>query len=96
MPAQTQNIQDYLKNFDNMYEAAMVIAKRARQINEDLFQKKRDREILEELEGGYEEDLLGNEEIEEETETAPEVEENPIVTARIEFVKKKIHYHYGK
>jgi len=43
MPAATQDLEKYLSLSENLYEAAIVIAKRARQINEELYQKKRGR-----------------------------------------------------
>ena len=53
MPAKTQDIGKILELSENLYEAVMVIARRARQINEEYYQKKRDHQILEELEGGF-------------------------------------------
>ncbi len=94
MPANTQNIQKILNTTDNLYEAVMVVAKRARQINEELYQKKRDRQILEELEGGYEEDLLQLEQNELEPAESPIEDENPVVVALEEFYNDKLEYHY--
>ncbi|RMF54451.1 MAG: DNA-directed RNA polymerase subunit omega [Calditrichaeota bacterium] len=94
MPAKTQDIKEILNRTDNLYEAAMVIAKRARQINEELYQKKRDRQILEELEGGYEEDLLQMEHEEKEPEEQYLEDENPVVMAIEEFYQDKLSFHY--
>ena len=44
MPAETKNTSKFLENSENLYEVVMVIAKRARQINEDQFQRMRDRQ----------------------------------------------------
>jgi DNA-directed RNA polymerase subunit K/omega len=72
----------------------MVISNRARQINEDQFQRKRDRQILYELDGELEEELLHSDEEKTENEVPVEVEENPIVIAQREFLEKKFNYHY--
>ncbi len=94
MPAETQDLNKFLENTENLYEAAMVIAKRSRQINEELFQKKRDRQILEELEGEFEEEFLHTEEEKIEVEEPVEAEENPMVTAQREFLTLKLDFHY--
>jgi DNA-directed RNA polymerase subunit K/omega len=94
MPAETQNLKKYLDESENLYEAIMVIANRARQINEEQFQRKRDRQILYELDGEIEEELLHADEEKLEAETPAEAEENPIVTAQREFLEKKFSYYY--
>ena len=95
MPASTQDLKKFLDIAQNLYEAVMVISKRARQINEELYQKKRDRQILEELEGGFETDFLQLEQEEVEVEKAEiEEEENPVVTAQREFLDGKLEFHY--
>ena len=95
MPASTQNLKKFLEQAENLFEAAMIIAKRARQINEELFQKKRDQQILEELSGNYEGDYLQVDQEEMEAETTQfEEEENPVVTAQREFLNGKLEYHY--
>ena len=96
MPATTQDLDKYLKIASSLYEAVMVISKRARQINEELFQKKRDKQILEELDGGgFETEFLqlDQEEIEREP-IEEEPEENPVVTAQREFLDGKLEFHY--
>ena len=60
MPAKTLDLSSILNISENLYEAAIIIAKRSRQINEELYQKKRDRQILEELDGDFDEDFLSN------------------------------------
>ena len=94
MPAETQNLKKYLDESENLYEAIMVIANRARQLNEEQFQRKRDRQILYELDGEIEEELLHADEENLETETPADTEENPIVTAQREFLEKKFSYFY--
>ncbi len=95
MPASTQNLKKFLEQSENLFEATMIIAKRARQINEELFQKKRDQQILEELSGSFDGDYLQVDQEELDTE-APQVEEeeNPVVTAQREFLQGKLAYHY--
>ncbi|RMH74995.1 MAG: hypothetical protein D6681_22575 [Calditrichaeota bacterium] len=94
MPAKTQDLDKILSLSESLYEAVMIISKRARQINEEIYQKKRDRQILEELEGGMEEDFLAPEP--EEVPVAQEFdeEESPIVYAQEEFLNNKLDYYY--
>ncbi len=94
MPAKTLHLSNILDISENLYEAAIIIAKRSRQINEELYQKKRDRQILEELEGGFDEDFLPGEPEEAETPEEIESEENPLVHAYDEFINKEIDFHY--
>jgi DNA-directed RNA polymerase subunit K/omega len=94
MPAKTQNIADFLDSSENLYESAMVIAKRSRQINEELFQRMRDRQILEELEGDVEEEFLHQEEEKVERDEVVEDIENPVVTALGEFKHDQLEFHY--
>lgn len=94
MPAKTQDINKLLYISDNLYEAVMVMAKRARQINEEFYQKKRDHQILEELEGGFEEEFLHVEPDEIEIREPAENEENPITHAQGEFLERRLNYHY--
>jgi DNA-directed RNA polymerase subunit K/omega len=94
MPAETQDTSKYLKSAENLYEAVMVVAKRARQLNEEQYQRMRDRQILEELDGEFEEEFLNLEEEKNEIEEPVEPEENPVITAQKEFLVGKIDYHY--
>jgi len=95
MPAKTQDFEKYLERAENLYEAVMVISRRARQINEELYQKKRDKQILEELEGEFVEEFLNPEDEKTEMEEAPvEIEENPVVTAQKEFLSDKLEFNY--
>ncbi len=94
MPAETQDTEKYLINSENLYEVVMVMAKRARQINEEQYQRMRDRQILEELDGEFEEEFLNLDEEKNEVEEPVQTEENPVVTAQNEFLHGKIDYHY--
>jgi hypothetical protein len=94
MPAKTLDLGNILNISENLYEAAMIIAKRSRQINEEFYQKKRDRQILEELEGDFDEDFLPGEPEEIEPQEETEKEENPIVHAYTEFTGEGIDFHY--
>jgi len=94
MPAATQDLEKYLSLSENLYEAAIVIAKRARQINEELYQKKRDRQILDELEGELEEELFHADDEKLKGEELVEDEENPVVTAQREFLDGKLTFYY--
>ena len=94
MPAKTLDLSNILDNSENLYEAAIIIARRSRQINEELYQKKRDRQILEELEGDFDEDFLPGEPEEIEPQEEGEKEENPIVQAYGEFQSGEIDFHY--
>lgn len=94
MPAKTLDLSNILNISENLYEAAMIIAKRSRQINEELYQKKRDRQILEELEGDFDEDFLPGESEEIEPQEETEKDENPVVHAHNEFLTDEIDFHY--
>jgi DNA-directed RNA polymerase subunit K/omega len=94
MPAKTQDINKLLDMSDNLYEAVMVMAKRARQINEEFYQKKRDHQILEELEGGFEEEFLHTEPDEIEIREPAENEDNPVTHSQDEFLEGRLNFHY--
>ncbi|GAB4336566.1 MAG: hypothetical protein Kow0037_17980 [Calditrichia bacterium] len=95
MPCKTQDIKKYLEFCDNMYEPVIIVAKRARQINEEQFQKKRDKQILEELDGAeVDEALIHTEDMQPEFEEPYEPEENPIVVAQREFLEGKVKFRY--
>lgn len=94
MPAKTLDLRNMLTISENLYEAAIIIAKRSRQINEELYQKKRDRQILEELEGGFDEDFMPGEPEEIEPLEETEKENNPIVQAHEEFLEGELEFHY--
>lgn len=95
MPARTQDISGLLDIAQNLYEAVMVISRRARQINNEMYQRKRDRQIMEELDGGFEEEFMHAADPEEvETEATVVDEENPITHAQREFKDGKLDYYY--
>lgn len=94
MPAKTQDIRQILNISDNLYEAVLAIARRARQINEEMYQKKRDRQILEELEGGYEDEFLMSDADDRDVKEAAEDEDNPITVAEGEYLSESLEYHY--
>ncbi len=94
MPAETQDTDKFRQGSENLYEAVMIISKRARQINEDQYQRMRDRQILEELDGEFEEEFLNLEEDKNETEEPIEFEENPVITAQKEFLNGEILFQY--
>ena len=94
MPAETLDTEKFLTESDNLYEVVMVVAKRARQINEEQFQRMRDRQILEELDGEFEEDFMQAEEENAEVEEPVESEENPVITAQREYSDNKIEIRY--
>jgi DNA-directed RNA polymerase subunit K/omega len=94
MPAETQSLDKFMGNSENLYEAVMIVAKRARQINEEQYQRMRDKQILEELDGEFEEEFLNLEEEKNEAAEPVEPEENPVVSAQKEFLHGKIRHHY--
>ena len=94
MPAKTIDFAKIMELSENLYEAVVIMGKRARQINEDLYQKKRDRLILEELEGGFEEEFMQSEQLEINEEETPEKESNPIINAQDEFFNQQLEFHY--
>ncbi len=96
MSASTQDLRGVLETADNLYEAAIVIGKRARQINEEHYQKKRDHQILEELEGGFDDEFMQLDQDELDSKVAAETEEDPITIAQREFYEGKLSFHYEK
>lgn len=94
MPAKTIDFTKITELTENLYEAVLVMGKRARQINEELYQKKRDRLILEELEGGFEEEMLHSESLEAAESDESEIDINPIVKAQEDFFNGKLEFHY--
>ncbi|MGH1365206.1 MAG: DNA-directed RNA polymerase subunit omega [Calditrichia bacterium] len=94
MPAKTQDIEKLLEITPNLYEAALVIGRRARQINEEMYQKKRDRQILEELEGGFDEDFLQVDSDEADMHDSHLEEENPIIHAERNFFEQQLKFEF--
>lgn len=76
---------------DNIYEACLVIAKRARQINSGRISERKEKEILEE--SGYDQDLdIYDREFMEGIEHEREI--NPTVIAQEQLLDGKIKYKY--
>ena len=94
MPAKTQDFKQLLENSKNVYEAVLMISRRARQINEEMYQKKRDRQILEELEGNFDEDILQSEIDEVDQHDNQAEEDNPVVFALEDFMRSKLDKRY--
>lgn len=94
MPAETQDTDKFLETSENLYEVVMIVSKRARQINEDQYQRMRDRQILEELDGEFEEEFLNLEDEKNETDEPVEPEENPVIGAQREYLKGEISHRY--
>lgn len=94
MPAQTQDINNLLNISDSLYDVVMVIARRSRQINEEFYQKKRDRQILEELEGGFDEEYLQMDSEENDNSSNNDDYENPINYALVEFKDLQLDYEF--
>ena len=90
MPAKTQDIRQVLNIAENLYEAVLMMARRARQLNDEMYQKKRDRQILEELEGGFEDDFSAMDPDDRDMKNAAEDEENPVTFALTEFLDRRL------
>ncbi len=90
MPAKTQDIRVVLDIADNLYEAVLMMARRARQLNDEMYQKKRDRQILEELEGGFEDDFVAMDPDDRDIKNAAEDEDNPVTHALTEFLDRRL------
>ena len=55
MAIQTLDLREFDKVSDNVYEACLIISRRARSINADRISKRKEKEILEE--SGFEQDF---------------------------------------
>ena len=76
---------------DNVYEACLVIAKRAREINSGRISERKEKEILEE--SGYDQELdIYDREFMEGIEHEREI--NPTVIAQEQLLDGKIKYKY--
>ena len=76
---------------DNVYEACLVIAQRAREINAGRIAERKEKEILEE--SGYDQELdIYDREFMEGIEHEREI--NPTVLAQDELLKGKLKYRY--
>jgi len=91
MAIKTLDLTEIEKKSSNIYEACLIIARRARQINNDRIAKRKEKEILEE--SGYDQDLdVYDREFIESIEHEKEV--NPTVIAQDELFEGKIKYRY--
>ena len=91
MAIQTIDLQDLVRGGNNIYEACLIIAKRAREINGDRISKRKEKEILEE--SGYEQEMdVYDREFFEGIEH--EKETNPTVIAQEELLDGKLTFRY--
>ena len=91
MAIKTLNLKDLEKRTDNVYEACLVIAKRAREINAGRISERKEKEMLEE--SGYDQELdIYDREFMEGIEHEREI--NPTVIAQDQLLKGKIKYRY--
>lgn len=93
MAIKTLNLLDLEHNSDNVYEACLVIAKRAREINSGRISERKEKEVLEE--SGYDQELdMYDREFMEGIEHEREI--NPTVVAQEQLLDGKIKYKYAK
>jgi DNA-directed RNA polymerase subunit K/omega len=93
MAIKTLDLLDLEDNSDNVYEACLVIAKRAREINAGRIAERKEKEVLEE--SGYDQELdIYDREFMEGIEHEREI--NPTVVAQDELLEGKIKYKYIK
>ena len=91
MAIKTLNLADLEIQADNVYEACLVIAKRAREINAGRIAERKEKEILEE--SGYDQELdIYDREFMEGIEHEREI--NPTVIAQQQLLDGKIKYKY--
>ncbi len=91
MAIQTVDLEQLESTSHNVYEAVLVIAKRAREINGERIAKRKEKEILEE--SGYEQDMdVYDREFFEGIEHEKEI--NPTVIAQEELMEGKLNFHY--
>jgi DNA-directed RNA polymerase subunit K/omega len=91
MAIQTLDLEELERTSSNVYEACLVIARRARDINGDRIAKRKEKEILEE--SGYDQDLdVYDREFFEGIEHEREI--NPTVIAQQELMEGKINFRY--
>ena len=93
MAIQTLDLLELEINSSNVYEACLVIAKRAREINAGRIAERKEKEILED--SGYDQDLdIYDREFMEGIEHEREI--NPTVIAQEELLQGKIKCKYAK
>jgi len=91
MAIKTLDLKDLEKRTDNVYEACLVIAKRAREINSGRISERKEKEMLEE--SGYDQELdIYDREFMEGIEHEKEI--NPTVIAQEQLLRGKIKYRY--
>ncbi len=91
MAIKTLDLKDLERNSDNVYEACLVIAKRAREINTGRIAERKEKEILEE--SGYDQELdIYDREFMEGIEHEREI--NPTVIAQKELLDGKLKCKY--
>jgi DNA-directed RNA polymerase subunit K/omega len=91
MAAETQDFTKYFDQASTLYEAVMVIAQRAKEINEELVRKRKEQEVFDEMDLlGEEEENLNNIELTEDKLK----EDKPLVFAQNEFLDGKLEYFY--
>ena len=91
MAIKTLDMKDLEVQTDNVYEACLVIAKRAREINAGRIAERKEKEILEE--SGYDQELdIYDREFMEGIEHEKEI--NPTVIAQEQLLDGKIKYRY--
>ena len=91
MAIKTLDLTDLETQTDNVYEACLVIAKRAREINARRIAERKEKEILEE--SGYDQELdIYDREFMEGIKHEREI--NPTVIAQDQLLGGKIKYRY--
>jgi DNA-directed RNA polymerase subunit K/omega len=91
MAIQTVDLRKMHEKKLNIYEACLLIAARARQINADRLEKKKENEILNDMDLYDEADIYDRELMED---IKFEKEINPTVIAQDEFFDNKIRAYY--
>ena len=91
MAIKTLDLKDFEVLTESVYEACLVIAKRAREINSGRIAERKEKEILEE--SGYDQELdIYDREFMEGIEHEREI--NPTVIAQAQLMDGKIKYNY--
>lgn len=91
MAAETQDFSKYLEQAPTLYEAVMIIAQRAKEINSELVRKRKEQEVFDEADLLAEEDEnFNNIELTEDKLK----EDKPLVFAQQEFLEGKLEYYY--
>jgi len=91
MAIQTIDLRQMHEKNLNVYEACLLIAARARQINAQRLEEKKENEILSDMDLYDEADIYDRELMED---IKFEKEINPTVVAQSEFFGDKIHAYY--